>query len=276
MSLFDQLLSRYTIQTPVEHDNAVREIMQEITLAGLYRGGFFEKAAFYGGTCLRIFHGMQRFSEDLDFSLMKPEKDFSLESYFESILNEFDLVGRDVQILRKTKQISSSIESAFLKDDTVHYNILFNTLKTIKIKLEVDTNPPEGFQSEYKLLMHPFSFMTRCYSLPDLFAGKMHAFLFRKWKTRVKGRDWYDFQWYVSQSVQMNLKHFIERSRQSRDIDDESFGKQDFLELLCDRITRTDISLVKKDVLPFLKNKNETDIWSQDYFLQLTGLMKIL
>lgn len=275
MSLFDQLLSGYTIQTPTERDNAVREIMQEITLAGLYRGGFFEKAAFYGGTCLRIFHGMQRFSEDMDFSLIKPEKDFSLENYFDSILNEFNLVGRNVQIQRKIKQALSPIESAFLKDDTAHYNILFDTQKSIKIKLEVDTNPPEGFLTEYKLLMHPFSFMTRCYSLPDLYAGKMHACLFRKWKTRIKGRDWYDFQWYVGHGTEMNLKHFVARSRQSGDINYESFNKSDFLNLLRDRITQIDISLLKNDVQPFLKNRNEIDIWSQDYFLQLTGLMKI-
>lgn len=275
MSLFDQLMSRYNIQTPADQDNAVREIMQEITLAGLYRGGFFEKAAFYGGTCLRIFHGMQRFSEDMDFSLLRPDNDFTFENYFESILNEFNLIGRDVQIQRKIKLGSSHIESAFLKDDTVHYDILFNTRKTIKIKLEVDTNPPEGFSTEYKLLLHPFAFMSRCYSLPDLYAGKMHAFLFRKWKTRVKGRDWYDFQWYVSLGIEMNLKHFAERSRQSGDIPDESFNKEELVRLLRDKITRTDISLIKKDVLPFLKNRNETDIWSQDYFLQLTGLMKI-
>jgi len=275
MSLFDQLLSRYTIQTPTEHDNAVREIMQEITIAGLYRGGFFEKAAFYGGTCLRIFHGMQRFSEDMDFSLIKPEKDFSLENYFDSILNEFNLVGRDVQIQRKIKRTSSPVESAFLKDDTAHYNILFETRKSIKIKLEVDTNPPGGFQTEYKLLMHPFSFMTRCYSLPDLYAGKMHACLFRKWKTRIKGRDWYDFQWYVSHGIEMNLQHFVERSRQSGDITVESFSKSDFRDLLHERISQIDISLLKNDVIPFLKNRNEIEIWSQDYFSQLIGLMKI-
>jgi len=275
MSLFDQLLSVYKIHTSAEHDNAVREIMQEIALAGLYRGGFFEKAAFYGGTCLRIFHGMQRFSEDMDFSLIKPAKDFSLENYFDSIRNEFNLVGRDVQIQRKIKQTSSPVESAFLKDDTAQYNILFETHKSIKIKLEVDTNPPGGFLTEYKLLMHPFSFMTRCYSLPDLYAGKMHACLFRKWKTRIKGRDWYDFQWYVGQGIEMNLQHFIERSRQSGDIKDKPFNKSDFLVLLRERITQLDISLIKNDVLPFLKNRNETDIWSQDFFLQLTGLMKI-
>lgn len=275
MSLFEQLLSAYTIQTPAEHDNAVREIMQEITLAGLYRGGFFEKAAFYGGTCLRIFHGMQRFSEDMDFSLLKPDKDFKIEDYFGSITNEFYLVGRDVQIIRKIKLGSSTIESAFLKDDTVKYNILFNTQKSVKIKLEVDTNPPAGFLTEYRLLMHPFSFMTRCYSLPYLYAGKMHALLFRKWKTRVKGRDWYDFQWYVGKGVEMNLKHFIERSRQSGDITNSAFSNMDFLDILRDKIAQTDILLIKKDVMPFLKNKGETDIWSQDYFLQLAGLMKI-
>jgi hypothetical protein len=124
--------------------------------------------------------------------------------------------------------------------------------------------------------MHPFSFMTRCYSLPDLYAGKMHACLFRKWKTRIKGRDWYDFQWYVSHGIEMNLQHFIERSLQSGDIKAELFKKSDFQDLLRNRISQVDISLLKNDVLPFLKNRDEIEIWSQDYFLQLVGLMKII
>ena len=275
MSLFDQLLARYAMQTPAEQDNAVREIMQEITLAGLYRAGFFEKAAFYGGTCLRIFHGMQRFSEDMDFSLIVPESNFSLEGYFESIQNEFNLVGRDIQIIRKTKKTPSTIESAFLKDNTQLYTVQFDTQKSVKIKLEVDTNPPGGFVTEYRLLMHPFSFMTRCYSLPDLFAGKMHALLFRKWKSRVKGRDWYDFQWYVGQGTEMNLSHFIRRSLQSGDIRNESFKKEDFLALLSDKISLADIPLIKQDVMPFLRNRDETELWSKDYFMQLARLMKI-
>ena len=186
------MLSRYPIATKDDLTNATHEVMQQITLAGLYRGGFFDQAAFYGGTCLRIFHGLQRFSEDMDFSLLQADENFTLENYFEQIITEFKAVGKDVEISRKAKSAQTNIESAFLKENTEIYDLKFTTEKRIKIKIEVDTQPPLDFATEYKLLLLPFSFMTRCYSLPDLYAGKMHAFLFRNWKTRVKGRDWYD------------------------------------------------------------------------------------
>lgn len=274
MNLFDQMLERYTVKTPADYDNAVREIMQEVALAGLYRGGFFEKAAFYGGTCLRIFHGIQRFSEDMDFSLLKPDKDFTLEPYFSSIRNEFQLIGKEVQISRKTKSTGSTIESAFLKEGTLQFDLDFQFKKMIKIKLEVDINPPGNFDTEYKLLMQPFSFMARCYALPDLFAGKMHALMFRQWKTRVKGRDWYDFQWYVSRGIPLNLEHFAERCRQTGNLTTDSLSPQAFLEMLKTKIANTDIQIVKKDILPFLKNQEETNIWSKDYFIQVAGLLK--
>lgn len=197
MNIFDQMLSRYDIITDNDRKNAIYEIVQEITLAGLYRGGFFNKTAFYGGTCLRIFHGLDRFSEDLDFSLIKPDLDFNLEAYFPAIKNEFEAVGRDIVITKKAKSRQSQVESAFLKDNTEIYNVSFETDKSIKVKIEVDINPPLDFETEQKLLLFPFSFMTRCFVLSDLFAGKMHALVFRKWKNRVKGRDWYDFEWYV-------------------------------------------------------------------------------
>jgi predicted nucleotidyltransferase component of viral defense system len=175
--------------------------MQQIALAGLYRGGFFNKAAFYGGSCLRIFHQLQRFSEDMDFSLLQPDVHFELDNYFEPITAEFKALGREVVINKKEKKKQTNVESAFLKEDTAIYNLQFRTEQTVKIKIEVDVNPPTGFNCEHKLLLLPFSFMTRCYSLPDLYAGKMHALLFRNRKARVKGRDWYDFEWYVRNNI---------------------------------------------------------------------------
>lgn len=175
--------------------------MQQIALAGLYRGGFFNKAAFYGGSCLRIFLQLQRFSEDMDFSLLQPDVHFELDNYFEPITAEFKALGREVVINKKEKKKQTNVESAFLKEDTAIYNLQFRTEQTVKIKIEVDVNPPTGFNCEHKLLLLPFSFMTRCYSLPDLYAGKMHALLFRNWKARVKGRDWYDFEWYVRNNI---------------------------------------------------------------------------
>ncbi len=271
MNVFDQMLSHYPIVSRDDRRNAIYEVMQQITLAGLHRGGFFEHAAFYGGTCLRIFHGLQRFSEDMDFSLLAPTPDFNFENYFPAIIEEFTSLGRNVEIKRKDKKTFGKVESAFLKDCTEVYHVAFQTEKSLKIKIEVDTNPPMKFQTEQKLLLHPFSFMTRCFSLPDLYAGKMHALVFRNWKTRVKGRDWYDFEWYVRQSVELDFAHLQERIREFNGIE---MSISQFKEALKERLASTDIKLVKQDVEPFIKNRNELEIWSNDYFLQLADMVK--
>ena len=266
------MLARHEIITENDRKNAIYEVMQEITLGGLYRGGFFNKAAFYGGTCLHIFHGIDRFSEDMDFSLIEPDPSFSLEEYFPAIKNEFDAVGRDVEITKKDKKQFSKVESAFLKDNTEVYNVSFQTEKTIKVKIEVDIDPPLSFDTEQKLILQPFSFMTRCFILPDLFAGKMHALVFRKWKNRVKGRDWYDFEWYVKKGVELNFNHLQIRIRQFNKVE---MTKEEFIDKLKERISITNIELVKRDVTPFIKNHAQLDIWSTDYFLQLVRMMKI-
>lgn len=274
MNVFDQMLSRYEINTNDDYTNAVHEVMQQIALAGLYRGGFFNKAAFYGGTCLRIFYGLQRFSEDMDFSLLEQNDKFPLEDYFEPIISEFKALGREVVINKKEKQQQTTIESAFLKDDTAVYNLQFRTEKSIKIKLEVDINPPLGFSTDSKLLLLPFSFMVRCYSLPDLYAGKMHALLFRSWKNRVKGRDWYDFEWYVRNNTPLNFSHFCERAYQFDNISSVDLTIEKFKEMLKKKISKTDINLVKADVKPFIKDTSEMDIWSADYFTQLVDMIR--
>lgn len=272
--VFDQMMARYEIRTNEDNINAIHEVMQQTALAGLYRGGFFDNAAFYGGTCLRIFYGLQRFSEDMDFSLLKPDKNFKLEYYFEPIVAEFKALGRDVVISKKEKKQQSNIESAFLKDDTVIYNLQFRTEQQVKIKIAVDTNPPIGFSTEHKLLLLPFSFMTRCYVQPDLYAGKMHALLFRNWKTRVKGRDWYDFEWYVRNNIPLNFNHFCERVDQFGSIQNEILTKESFKQLLKEKILKTSIDLMKNDVRPFIKKPVEMDIWSTEYFLQLVDLIR--
>jgi len=273
-SVFDKMFSRYSSVTKVEKQNAMHEVMQEITLAGLYKSGFFNKAAFYGGTCLRIFYGIQRFSEDMDFSLLQPDENFSLEHYFEPIIAEFKALGKDVVINKKTKTAQTNVESAFLKDNTEIYNLQFATEKKIRIKIEVDTQPPSNFSTEYKLLLLPFSFMTRCYSLPDLYAGKMHAFLFRNWKNRVKGRDWYDFEWYVRNNITLNFCHLQKRAEQINALHETEFTSDIFKKMLKERIEKTNIEAVKNDVRPFLKNPQELEIWSTDYFLQLTDMIQ--
>ena len=272
-TVFNQMLSRYPIATKDELSNATHEVMQQITLAGLYRGGFFDKAAFYGGTCLRIFCDLQRFSQDMDFSLLQVDENFALENYFDAIIMEFKALGREVVITRKKKKTRTNVESAFLKDNTEIYNLSFSTEKKIKIKIEVDTQPPPGFETEHKLLMLPFSFMVRCYTLPDLYAGKMHAMLFRNWKMRVKGRDWYDFEWYIRYSTPLNFKHLQQRTAQINGLSEKDFSFDTFKKMLKERIQTTNIEAVKNDVRPFLKNPQEMDIWSTEYFLQLVDMI---
>ncbi len=269
-SIFEQMLSKYPIISDKDRRNAIYEVMQQITLAGLYRGGFFDKAAFYGGTCLRIFHKLDRFSEDMDFSLLSHDESFNLEDYFPAIKNEFSILGRDVVINKKDKKNFGKVESAFLKDDTKVYDVAFQTERNLKIKIEVDTKPPLNFQTEQKLLLHPFSFMTRCFTLPDLYAGKMHALVFRSWKNRVKGRDWYDFEWYVRNGVRLDFNHLQERIR---DFNGLEINKEDFIKLLKEKIISTDIDMVKQDVVPFVKNIDNLQIWSTDYFIQLTDMI---
>lgn len=269
-SIYRNMLAAYDLSTDQSTRNATFEVNQQIILAGLYHGGFFNKAAFYGGTCLRIFHGLQRFSEDMDFSLLQPDEHFDFSQYFQPLIDEFAALDRHVEITKKDKKSFGRVESAFLKDNTEVYNVAFQTDKSIKIKIEVDTNPPLHFSTEQKLLLEPSSFMTRCFTLPDLFAGKMHALVYRAWKNRVKGRDWYDFEWYVRRRVPLDFNHLRERIRQFNGSDKT---RDEFLSDLRDRLATSSISQVKADVLPFLKNPKELDIWSNNYFLQLAQML---
>ena len=270
--IYESMLSDYDLSTDKAYHNATYEVSQQIVLAGLADAGFFDKAAFYGGTCLRIFHGLNRFSEDMDFTLLKADPTFKFEDYFQAVIDQFALVGRTVEIKKKDKKSFGKVESAFLKDNTDVYNITFQTEKSIKVKIEVDTLPPQKFSTEQKTLIKPKSFMTRCVTLPDLFAGKMHALVFRAWKTRIKGRDWYDFEWYVRNGIPLDWSHLKERIHQ---FNGEDLTWEQFKTALCERLSNAEIEKVKEDVIPFLNNTREIDIWSNDYFLELVRRMKI-
>lgn len=269
--LYNMMLSAYPLNTADEKRNAIFEVNQQVVLCGLYNAGFFNEAAFYGGTCLRIFHGLRRFSEGLDFSLLSQNENFNFENFFQPIIDQFAEVGRTVDIKKKDKNVFNKVESAFLKDNTDVYDLSFQHEKSIKIKMEVDTIPPPHFRTEQRLLLQPQSFMTRCYTLPDLFAGKMHALVYRAWKNRIKGRDWYDFEWYVRKGVPLGFHHLAERVRQ---FNGEEIDKPSFLLKLKERLQASDINQVKKDVLPFIRDPKEMDIWSIDYFLQLVDMIK--
>lgn len=266
MTIYDQMVAAYAEQRGTATHNVEQEVMQRIALAGLHRGGFFQHAAFYGGTCLRLFHNLPRYSEDMDFSLIEKRDDIHIENYFPAIIEEFRLAGHEVDIVKKDKKSFGRVESAFLKENTEAYDIKFQTKKTVKVKIELDTDPPLLFDTEQLALQQPYSFMTRCFTLPDLFAGKMHALVYRAWQRRVKGRDWYDFEWYVRWNIPLDFAHLHERIRE---FSGEEVSREEFLNQLRDKLATTDIERVREDVISFVDNPHELDIWTNDYFLQL-------
>jgi len=281
--MIKEWIAEYKPKNEDEILDALREIMQEITLAALSRTDFFEKAAFYGGTALRIFYGLDRFSEDLDFSLLKADEGFTLEPYFSAILTEFEALGIKVRINEKEKAKRSSIESAFLKTETIWKELVLEDIlkqtgvksnKPIKIKIEVDRNPPLGFQTEEKLLIRPFSFYVRCFKLPSLFAGKLHALLYRKWNNRVKGRDWYDLEWYIKKGIPLDAAHFLLRAQDTTDSNAEIITNEQILELINHKIESVSFTNIKEDVIRFIKDEKALSIWSAKYFKDLVEKMK--
>jgi predicted nucleotidyltransferase component of viral defense system len=281
--MIKEWIQEYKPQNQQEAEAALREIMQEVALAGLQRAAFFEKAAFYGGTALRIFYGLNRFSEDLDFSLLEVIPDFSLEPYFKGMIAEFEAIGLHVSINEKSKKLESNIESAFLKSETIWKELVLEGVipqagldapPRIKIKLEVDREPPLGFATEEKLLLRPFSFYVKCFRLPDLFAGKMHALLFRNWKQRVKGRDWYDLEWYIKKGVPLHVKHFLIRARDSRNWSESAISKEQIQALLRQKIETVSFDRIKEDIIRFIPDARVLDIWSPQYFKDLVERIK--
>ncbi len=281
--MIKEWIEEYNPQNEEEILSALREIMQEITLAGLSRTDFFEKAAFYGGTALRIFYGVDRYSEDLDFSLLKHDPHFSIEPYFKAILDEFKSLGLTVSINEKKKTKLTAIDSAFLKAETIWQEIVLEDViketgvhsnKTLKIKIEVDRLPPLNFKTEEKLLLRPFSFYVKCFTKPSLFAGKMHALLFRKWLNRVKGRDWYDLEWYIKKGIPLDVNHFLTRAKDTNDWQHDSISNEQIIELLDTKIKSVSFSSIKEDVARFIKNDDVLIIWSPEYFKDLIEKIK--
>lgn len=281
------MLDKYNCRDMNDYTNALREILQEIALLGLWRGKFFEKAAFYGGTSLRILHGLDRFSEDMDFSLLNPSEEFDLSGYGEYILKEAQAFGFELKFDEVEKVYDSPVMSAFLKADTRKQMLQFETGeeiinavpkgKILKIKIEIDTDPPADFKTETRYLLQPISFSVRVYTLPDLFAGKMHAVLFRNWKSRVKGRDWYDLVWYAANYPELHLKHLESRMIQTGDWEEgKKLTEKIFRELLINRINSFRIDEARKEVQPFVKQPDDLNIWSKDFFTSLVRRIKVI
>ncbi|MBK8349327.1 MAG: nucleotidyl transferase AbiEii/AbiGii toxin family protein [Saprospiraceae bacterium] len=257
--------------------------MQEVVLAGLARSGFFKHATFYGGTALRIFHKLDRYSEDLDFSLNYVDENFSLIPFFEGIKDEFALLGLDVDITLKQRKSISPIESAFLKENTVWGLITLDekyrkatNFPNIKIKIEIDKTPPLKFNTEQLLLTKPYTFYVSCMTVESLFAGKMHAVLFREWKSRVKGRDWYDLEWYIKKGVQLRLDELTDRGLNSGHIktSKKSISVKDFQNLMLNRIQNLDVEKARFDIRQFVTNQDDLHIWSFQYFNDLVAHIK--
>ena len=281
----EQMLKNYQIENIYDQKNAMKEIMQEIVLCGLSRAGFFQKAAFYGGTALRIFYGLDRFSEDLDFSLVTAAPDFDLTVYFPVLEKEVRAFGLHVTIQEKEKTKESNIRSAFLKGNTKEHLLLFYAdedlagsvarSEVVKIKFEVDINPPEyaGFEHKYRLLPTPYE--VNLYDMPSLFAGKIHAVLCRAWKSRIKGRDLYDYVFYLSRGSAVNQKHLQARLLQSGFIsEDVECTLPELRHMLYERFDAIDFRQAKQDVEPFIRDTASLNMWNADFFKQITARLR--
>lgn len=282
-----RMLAGYGTNNTSDSIRALREILQEVALLGLWRAKFFEHAAFYGGTSLRIMYGLDRYSEDLDFSLLEPNSDFDISRFLLPLEDELRGFGFNIRAEKVEKTAKSAIQSAFLKTNTRTELLVIETTDEIvksvpvgsllKIKLEVDTDPPSGFSTETRYLLRPIPFAVRCYTLPGLFAGKMHALLFRRWKNRVKGRDWYDLIWYVANFPELDLHHLEQRMRQTGHWSgNQPFTQADFKELVYATVERLDINQARRDVMPFVKDPSVLIIWSHEFFRDVVGRIKFI
>lgn len=279
-SVLQIMLSKYKIKNTIDETNAMKEIIQEIVLSGLSRGGFFDEAAFYGGTALRIFYGLNRFSEDLDFALLKPNPNCDLSKYFSFIEKEVQAYGLNLTVSEKIKTKDSNITSAFLKGDTKEHILMFfpnenmqntTSLKNIKIKFEVDINPPAGAKYEIKYKLLPSPHQVRLYDESSLFAGKIHAILCRNWQYRTKGRDLYDYVFYISKNAKVNIELVKEKLIDSNVLSrDDEFTIDTLKKLLNNKFEEIDYSDAKDDVIMFIEDKDSLSLWSKDFFEQIT------
>lgn len=281
-TVLEQMLQPYHAQTLYEQKNAMKEVMQEIVLCGLSRAGFFKEAAFYGGTALRIFYGLDRFSEDLDFSLESANTEFDLAAYLPTLEKEVRAFGCNVQITEKKKIGESNIHPAFLKANTKELLLQFYAGEAVsggiaandslKIKLEIDVDPPRYATFERRYRLQPAPYEIKLYDAPSLFAGKIHAVLCRAWKTRVKGRDLYDYVFYLSRGISVNRKHLCERLVQSGYlVQDASCTLEEIKKMLCERFASIDYEQAKQDVQPFIRDVSALNLWSAEFFRQITN-----
>lgn len=286
MTIIQQMINKYNPKTIEDKKHAIKEVLQEVVLAGLSKTDFFTHAAFYGGTALRIFYGMDRFSEDLDFSLLVAEDTFDISEYFKPISDAVNSLGLNFEVLKKEKTVNSNIDSAFIKGNTKETIITIYSSSSdsrliihnekIIIKFEVDVNPPLYAHTEIKFRLLPFPYQVRVYDASSLFAGKIHAVIARSWKNRIKGRDLYDFVYYLSLEAKVNLKHLEFRLKQTKTIDENIRLTRDLLiDILEQRFDQIDYDTAKSDVRPFIKDQSSLDLWSREFFISITKQIKV-
>lgn len=286
-TMLDRMLEPYEAATPAERRLALREISQEVILAGLSRAGFFNGAAFYGGTALRIFYGLDRFSEDMDFSLIEPNPDFELGDFLPTVEKECTAWGFRFEWSEREPKGRSAIRSAFLKADTKEHLLMLYPQEAaadavapgerIRIKVEIDTDPAPhaGFQRLFRLLPSPYE--VNLYDEPSLFAGKIHAVLCRSWKNRVKGRDLYDYVFYRSKDTAVNVRHLQAKLAQTGHIAaDAPMCIEDVSRMLCERFDQIDYEQAKADVLPFIADPRALGLWTPDFFKSITTTLRTI
>lgn len=277
--IIQKRLEKYNPSGQDEELNALKEITQEVALYSLYKAGFFQNAYFLGGTSLRILHGLDRFSEDLDFSLWKEDHEFSLDDYLDKAMVYMNAYGYDLSFDKKDLS-DKAVQSRFIKDDSIKNVLTFQHIKDtrskIKIKIEIDTNPSVGADRTVEYVDFPLDFPVSAYDLKSCMSGKIHALLCRPY---VKGRDWYDLLWYISESVSPNLvflKNALFQMGPWKGIEielNEKFIKSE----LQKKIQGLDWNDIKFDVRKFLKpEKAETlELWSTEFFNKKLLKLKI-
>ena len=274
------MLQKYDVKNNEEKYNAIKEIMQEFVLCGLSKAGFFNEAAFYGGTALRIFYGLDRFSEDLDFALLNENPNFDLSTYFPILQSTIESFGLSLSLEIKNKSKESFVQPAFFKADTIEYFLSFypndtivgiNKNEKIKIKFEIDTTPFKNatYETKYQLLPTPYSI--KLYDESSLFAGKIHAIICRSWKSRVKGRDLYDYIFFLASDTNVNIELVKNKLIASSYIkSNDEFNINILKKMLVDKFSEIDYVEAKEDVLPFIKDVDSLKLWNKDFFISIT------
>ena len=278
LSTIEELINSYNPKNPNEMKLALREVVQSIVLIGLSRANFFAKASFYGGTALRIFYGLNRFSEDLDFTLNEVNESFTLKPYIKSIKEVALSYGFNINVEIKSKKINTPIESAFAKLNTYMTFISakldgkltkhIHKDELIKVKFGVDCNPSISFNIENKWITYPEIASINVLDLESLFAGKIHAILCRNYKNNVKGRDFYDFIFFINKGVKPNMVYLKDKLVASKVIkEDDDFSMDVLKKLLLNRFNQVDFSKIEQDAKNFTIHSEDLSLYCKELFI---------